>query len=184
MSRHSGIDMGRPAGNNTGGAASWLRVRAMTAEDAPRISEMAAALSAHEGQPPAPFSADDVLRWGFGEEKRFDGLVAVSEEETIGYALYHDSFSVGLGTPGLHMLDLFVEDAARGRGAGRALIAQLSRICLTRGGSWLTWQALPNNAIAMDFYRAIGARRFIAANFELDRQGMAGLGVRDDSPVE
>ncbi len=171
MSGHSGLNMGRPAKRNMG----WFSIRAMVPDDAVRVSEMAAALSAHEGQPPAPFSADDVIRWGFGDEKRYDGLIAVAEDTTIGYALYHDSFSVGLGTPGLHMLDLFVEDAARGRGVGRALIAELGRICTDRGGAWLTWQALPGNALAMDFYQTIGARRFVAANFELDRDGMANL---------
>ena len=144
-----------------------MLVRPMEKRDPRRIADMAAALSAHEGQPPPPFAAEDVVHWGFGRDRRFEGVVAAIEGAVIGYALFHDAFNVGLGSPGLHMLDLFVEPRARRRGVARALMAAVGRACLDRGGEWLTWQSLPENAEAVAFYQRIGGRRFRAANFEL-----------------
>lgn len=152
-----------------------VAVRAMQPADAERVAEMAAALSAHEGQPPPPFGAAEVLRYGFGAEKRFDGLVARLAGETVGYALYFDSFNVGLGTPGLHMIDLYVEPRARARGVGRALVAAVAAEALRRGGAWVVWQSLPSNALALAFYRRIGGRQYQAADFELAGEALSEL---------
>lgn len=144
-----------------------FRVRALLEKDAERIAEMAAALSAHEGMPPPPFAAKDVIRYGFGEQKRFDGIVVEDDSDLIGYTIFINSFNIGLGTPGLHMLDLYVEDRARGTGAGRALIGAVAAETIARGGSWVVWQSLPTNAVAIEFYHHIGSRQYQAADFEL-----------------
>ena len=49
----------------------------------------------------------------------------------------------------------------------RPQLAAVGRACLDRGGEWLTWQSLPENAEAVAFYQRIGGRRYRAANFEL-----------------
>ncbi|WP_193171607.1 GNAT family N-acetyltransferase [Nisaea nitritireducens] len=144
-----------------------FRVRALLEKDAGRVAEMAAALSAHEGMPPPPFGADDVIRYAFGKQKRFDGIVVELDSELIGYTIFIDSFNIGLGTPGLHMLDLYVEDRARGSGAGRALIGAVAAETIARGGSWVVWQSLPTNTVAIEFYHHIGSRQYQAADFEL-----------------
>lgn len=152
-----------------------VNIRAALPSDGERVGEMAVALSAHEGEPPPPFGPEEFRRYGFGAERRFDTFLAEWHGDVIGYVLYCDSFHVGLGTPGLHMIDLYVEPAHRGSGAGRGLIGALSRVCLERGGTWLTWQCLPSNAVALDFYDRIGARRFAAANFELADDALAAM---------
>lgn len=142
-------------------------VRAMTLEDAPAIARMASALSAHEGVAPPPFDADTVRRWGFGIDRRFDGVVAVLDDRVAGYALFHDGFHVGRGAPGLVLMDLYAAPAARRRGAGRAMMAAVAEAARSRGGTWVVWQVHPDNTLGMAFYRAIGARRYRAADFEL-----------------
>lgn len=144
-----------------------FRVRALQEADAERVAEMAAALSAHEGMPPPPFGAADVIRYGFGAHKRFDGIILEQGYDLIGYTIFIDSFNVGLGTPGIHMLDLYVEDRARGSGAGRTLIGAVAAETIARGGSWVVWQSLPTNSVAIDFYNHIGSRQYQAADFEL-----------------
>lgn len=152
---------------------SGYEIRQARPSDGERIAEMAAALSAHEGEPPPPFDATTFRRFGFGEGRRFETVIAERGDPAtrpggaIGYALYCDLFHVGLGTPGLHMIDLFVEPRCRRLGVARSLMATLARICQEREGTWITWQCLPSNAEAMGFYDRIKGRRFNAANFEL-----------------
>ena len=56
---------------------------------------------------------------------------------------------------------------ARRRGIGRALLQAVVEAARRRGGTWVVWQAHPANADALAFYRAVGAHRFRAADFEL-----------------
>ncbi len=142
-------------------------VRAMTPDDAPAIARMASALSAHEGADPPPFDAAAVRRWGFGPDRRFDGVVAERDGNPVGYALFHDGFHVGRGRPGLLLMDLYAEPPVRRCGIGRALMAAVAETARRRGGSWVVWQAHPDNVEGLAFYRAIGARRYRAADFEL-----------------
>ena len=152
---------------------SGYGVRPARPSDGERVAEMAAALSAHEGEPPPPFDADAFRRFGFGKERRFEALIAEEDDANggpggvIGYAIYCDLFHVGLGKPGLHMVDLFIEPRCRRLGAGRGVMAALARICRERDGTWITWQCLPSNLEAMAFYARVSGRRFNAANFEL-----------------
>jgi len=154
-----------------------VEIRPGTPSDGERVAEMAAALSAHEGEPPPPFDAEIFRRFGFGPERRFEPLVAEvfgdasrggdRGGELVGYVLFSNLFHVGLGAPGLHMIDLFVEPSYRRLGLGRRMLAALAKICVERDATWITWQCLPSNAEAMAFYEDIGGRRFNAANFEL-----------------
>lgn len=156
---------------------NW-HIRQMVLSDAARVVEMATALSAHEGQGPPPFEVSDVERYGFGESKRFDGFIAERDGQAIGYALFHDSYNVGLGAPGLHMIDLFVEPEARRSGIARAIMATLAHEAEARGGSWVTWQSVVSNEDAISFYEAIGGRRFRAADFELGERPFRDLLVK------
>jgi len=142
-------------------------VRAMTPDDAPTIARMARALSAHEGAAPPPFDAETVRRWGFGPDRRFAGVVADLDGQPAGYALFHDGFHVGQGKPGVMLMDLYTEPAMRRNGVGRALMAAVAEAARRRGGTWVVWQAHPDNVEGLAFYRAIGARRYRAADFEL-----------------
>jgi ribosomal protein S18 acetylase RimI-like enzyme len=159
------------------------RIRPAEPSDGERVAEMAAALSAHEGAPPPPFDAGTFRRFGFGEGRRFEAIIAEDQAlaagpgAAIGYALYNDMFHVGLGTPGLHMIDLFVEPGCRRMGVGRGLIATLARICRERDGTWMTWQSLPSNTEAMAFYDHIKGRRFNAANFELAGEALSATAL-------
>ncbi len=144
-----------------------INIRQGTLSDANDIVEMAIALSAHEGEPAPPFGAREFGLYGFGEKKLFDTFIAEYNTIIVGYLLFCDSFHVGAGTPGLHMIDLFVKVQYRKLGVGRALMKALARTCLEREGTWLTWESVPYNTEALSFYSSLGARKFAAANFEL-----------------
>ncbi|HEX6031257.1 MAG TPA: GNAT family N-acetyltransferase, partial [Tepidiformaceae bacterium] len=57
----------------------------------------------------------------------------------------------------LVVVDLYVDEEARGRGLGRALMAGLAREALRLGARSLTGGVLDSNAKALAFYRSLGA---------------------------
>ncbi len=77
--------------------------------------------------------------------------------EVVGMALWFRTFSTWTGRHGIHLEDLFVSPAARGRGTGRALLATLAAECLANGWPRLEWAVLDWNSPAIGFYQAIGA---------------------------
>jgi GNAT superfamily N-acetyltransferase len=78
--------------------------------------------------------------------------------QVVGMALWFLTFSTWTGRHGIHLEDLYVSPAARGRGTGRALLAALATECLAHDWPRLEWAVLDWNAPAIGFYRAIGAR--------------------------
>ncbi len=62
------------------------------------------------------------------------------------------------GQHGIYLEDLYVRPAFRGLGLGRALMAELARICIERGYPRLEWWVLDWNTPAIDFYRSLGAQ--------------------------
>jgi GNAT superfamily N-acetyltransferase len=90
------------------------------------------------------FGADPVARVSLVE---VGGAVA-------GMALWFPTFSTFLGRRGIWLEDLFVRDAWRGRGHGRALLEHLP----TQVDGRVEWAVLDWNRRAIDVYEALGAR--------------------------
>ena len=76
----------------------------------------------------------------------------------MGFALWFLNYSTWTGTHGIYLEDLFVEPRLRGHGYGKALLAELARICVVRGYARLDWAVLDWNTPSIEFYRSIGAR--------------------------
>jgi GNAT superfamily N-acetyltransferase len=87
-----------------------------------------------------------------------DGSPVRSEREAVGFALFFHNFSTFEGRPGIYLEDLFVTPAARGLGAGKALLTRLAQIAIARDCARLEWWVLDWNEPALAFYRSIGAR--------------------------
>ncbi len=84
-------------------------------------------------------------------------LLAFEDGQPVGFALYFTTYSTFLGQPGLHLEDLFVIPAARGRGIGKALLAQLARLSNERRYGRMEWTVLDWNQPSIEFYQALGA---------------------------
>lgn len=83
--------------------------------------------------------------------------IAEAEGEPVGFALWFYTFSTFLGRHGVYLEDLYVRPAARGHGAGRALLQALARRCADEGLGRLEWAVLDWNAPAIAFYDALDA---------------------------
>lgn len=93
----------------------------------------------------------------FGPTPKAEVLIAESNGAAVGFALFFHSFSTFEGRPGIYLEDLFVAPAARGTGAGKALLSALAALALTRGCARLEWSVLDWNEPAIAFYRSFGA---------------------------
>src|SRR5438045_4861535 len=115
---------------------SAIKLRFATPDDVGLILQLVRELAAYERSPDAVVATeDDLLRHGFGRERRFEALLAFVGEEPAGLALFFPNFSTWAGRPGVYLEDLYVREWARGSGVGRRLMARLAAIAIERGCS-------------------------------------------------
>jgi len=95
----------------------------------------------------------------FGAQPRAEVALAEEGGAIAGFALFFHNYSTFLCKPGLYLEDIFVLPEHRGRGHGRALLAHLARLALTRGCGRFEWSVLDWNEPAIGFYESLGARR-------------------------
>ena len=116
------------------------------------------ALAEYEREPDAVENTVDALTASlFGEQPHVFAHVVEREGAVVAIALWFLTYSTWTGTHGIWLEDLFVDPAERGRGYGKALIAELAATCVARGYARLEWTVLDWNAPAIAFYRSIGA---------------------------
>lgn len=134
-----------------------VAVRRATASDAELLATLIEELNANQQDETGHVTVEAVRRDGFGAAPEFGALLAELGGEVVGYALYHPTWSTEVGERGLFLYDLYVRDAARGRGVGRALMQALAAIAKTEGRSFLWWTSKPWNRGAAAFYAGLGA---------------------------
>jgi GNAT superfamily N-acetyltransferase len=83
--------------------------------------------------------------------------VAEHDGQVAGFALWYLSFSTWTAGHGIYLEDLYVKPELRGSGLGRALLAELARICVARGYPRLEWAVLDWNTPSRGFYASLGA---------------------------
>src|SRR6266545_1246494 len=133
-----------------------IAIRFATEADCGLILEFVSELAAYEKAPYAVVATeDDFRRYGFGPERHFEALIASLHGEPVGFALFLPDFSTWRGQPGIFLEDLFVREAARGQGVGRALLARLASIALQRDAPALHFNVLNWNP-ARGFYHRLG----------------------------
>jgi len=134
-------------------------VRRATPADVPAILQLIIALATYEREPDAVKATEETLmRTLFADDAHVFAHVAELEGEVAGIAVWFLNYSTWTGRPGIYLEDLFVSEAARGTGAGKALFKALAAEAAERGCARIDWAVLDWNTPAMDFYRAIGGR--------------------------
>ena len=99
-----------------------------------------------------------------------DGMLLGAREggEIVGYACLYWHFSSLAAAESVLMNDLFVSEAARGRGIGRALIEASAVIARERDAAHLEWATAPDNLTAQRLYDSTGAGRSEWVQYELE----------------
>jgi GNAT superfamily N-acetyltransferase len=78
--------------------------------------------------------------------------------EPAGFSIWFLNYSTFRGSHGIYIEDFFVRPAYRGRGIGKALMANLARRCIDEGYGRCEWAVLDWNTPSIAFYKSIGAQ--------------------------
>jgi GNAT superfamily N-acetyltransferase len=109
----------------------------------------------------------------FGSQPVAGALLARSNSEVAGYAIYFSTFCSFAGRAGLWLEDVYVRPQFRKQGLGRQLIEAVARIGVERNAGRFEWIALDWNERALDFYKRLGAQ--VAKEWVLIRVSPEGL---------
>jgi GNAT superfamily N-acetyltransferase len=94
-------------------------------------------------------------------------LGAWREDELVGYACLYWHFTSLVPAETVLLNDLYVAEAERGGGIGRALIEAGAEVARKRGAHHLEWATQPENKPAQRLYDKTGAERSEWVEYEL-----------------
>lgn len=131
-------------------------IREATGDDAPLILVLTGELAAYEHLEKEVHLTVDRLARALSGPLPFvhASLLEVPEEGVVGHALWFPTFSTFLGRSGIWLEDLYVREAYRGNGYGRALVEHLRN----RTDGRVEWEVLDWNEQAIAAYERLGAR--------------------------
>ena len=133
-------------------------IRPAEAADIPAIHQLIRDLAEYEkALPEVSATQEDLHRALLGERPAVFAHVAENDGQVVGFALWFLNFSTWTGQQGIYLEDLYVRPDQRRSGLGRALLAELARICVARGYTRLEWSVLDWNSPARRFYASLGA---------------------------
>jgi len=112
-----------------------IAIRPARPDDTATVVTLVRELAVYEREPlsSVKLGEADILRDGFGAERRFELLLATLDGVVEGFALFFPNYSTWEGRAGIHIEDLFVREAARGHGLGRLLMAAVAKLAVERG---------------------------------------------------
>lgn len=138
---------------------SNLTIRPCRPGDAEALVAMIHELAVYEKLEEYAQATPDALRTHlFGARPAAEAIVAELEGAPVGFSLFFSTFSTFRGQPGLYIEDIFVREAYRNRGIGKALLATVAGIAVERGCGRVEWSVLDWNAPSIGFYRSLGAQ--------------------------
>ncbi|HQX70836.1 MAG TPA: GNAT family N-acetyltransferase, partial [Bacteroidia bacterium] len=97
-------------------------------------------------------TVEQMLKDGFGEKPIFDLLVAETNDNIVGIAIYFIKYSTWKGKC-LYLDDIVVQESLRGKGIGRKLFDAVAAEAKLQNCQQLQWQVLNWNEPAINFYK-------------------------------
>ena len=135
-------------------------IRSATPDEAELISDLILELAIYEQAPDSAKATVDQIKAAFfcPSPAVFCSLVEDADGVVQGFAIWFLNYSTWTGTHGIYLEDLYIREAARGKGYGTALLRHLAAICVARGYHRLQWWVLDWNKPAIEFYQSLGAK--------------------------
>ena len=132
-------------------------IRLATVKDVPVVQRLLMELAVALGKAGDIKGTElDLERFGFGEQPRFEIMLAFEDSEAVGLAVFFYEYSTWRGSPGVYIQDLYVADHLRGTGLGRKLLWAVKKHARTWGGRYVKLTVYDNNQAAISFYRHLG----------------------------
>jgi len=136
-----------------------VAVRFATSKDVPVILSLIKELAEYEKLSAEVVATQNALeKTLFGPKSYAEVILAEEDGDAIGFCLFFHNYSTFLGKPGLYIEDIFVKPAHRGKGIGKALFMEMSRLAAERDCGRIEWWVLDWNKPAIDFYANLGAK--------------------------
>ena len=134
-----------------------LTFRAAQREDVDKILFFIRELAKYEKMEADVVATPALLEEWIFDKQKAEVIFPMVDGKEVGFALFFHNFSTFLGRAGLYLEDLFILEAYRGRGYGKATLRELARIALERGCGRLEWCCLDWNQPSIDFYLSLDA---------------------------
>ncbi len=135
-----------------------LVIRWATVEDSALILEFIKSLAQYEKLSHEVVATEEDIRTSlFSQQAHAEVLLGFEGDTPVAFALFFHNYSTFLARPGIHLEDLYVHEAYRGRGYGKAMLSRLAQIAIERDCGRLEWNVLDWNTPAIDFYKRMGA---------------------------
>lgn len=130
-----------------------VTIRGAVKEDCPRLLELVQELATYERAPDeVTVTLEHFTESGFGEKPVWWALVAESENNIIGFALYYIRYSTWKGQA-MYLEDILVTNEMRGKGIGKLLFDRLIEEAKEKKFNRIIWQVLDWNLPAINFYK-------------------------------
>ena len=140
------------------GNVPGFEIRPASEADVPVIYSFIKKLAAYERLTHEVVATEMLLRETlFGSLRTAEVAISYCEEKPVGFVLFFHNYSTFLGRPGIYIEDLFVDEAYRRRGLGRALLLYVAQLANERRCGRLEWAVLDWNEPAINFYKKLGA---------------------------
>ena len=101
-------------------------------------------------------TVEDLRTFGFGDHAFYKALIAEQGGKPVGLCIYYMTFSSWRGSPGVCILDLFVNESVRGTGLGRRLMAEVAFAGRSVGATFLHLAVHHSNESGQAFYQRMG----------------------------
>ncbi len=103
------------------------------------------------------FTQENLVEALFGEKPAAETLLAIIDEEYVGFAVFYYTFSTLLGQRGLHLDDLYIKPKWRGKGFGTSIMKWLASVAVYQNCGRFEWWCMKTNTTSLDYYSRIGA---------------------------
>lgn len=94
----------------------------------------------------------------FGESPKAEVIFLEEEGKPVGFALFFHNYSTFLCRPGIYIEDVYVKEAYRGKGYGKALFKHICALAKERQCGRVEWWCLNWNTPSIEFYKRLGAK--------------------------
>jgi GNAT superfamily N-acetyltransferase len=101
---------------------------------------------------------DRVWGWINDDTQETNALVALVDDQVVGFAHHREFARPSSGKRGLYLDDLFTQPDVRGKGVGRALITRLGEMAKERGFNKVRWITAEDNHTAQRLYDDLAER--------------------------
>lgn len=133
-----------------------IKIEIGTKADLPVLLELIRELAEYEKELDQVVNTVEMMEVdGFGKNPVFGFVLARTDDEVIGTAIYYYRYSTWKGKR-IYLEDLIVTESFRGLGAGKMLFEEVMNIGKRENCTGMMWQVLDWNKSAIGFYQKYG----------------------------